>query len=252
MKKLLFGLLLPFLAIVNIANAQETYPVNDLPGAELGPYLTEVTPPSSRDFTPTNCNDLSQDISIVLGVASPDPGSPERVGLQLGRIFRDGTASTCPFKVYPGDFNLGTQYGYHAIQFSNISPDPVCITINVTLNGGASPCATNGHGLVYQSADGLNPAPYDPLNQSANYLGDLGSSVSQPFSVTVNPGFFEVVFTNTSSVSQCDVAFNITVDPADAGKISCQSNPVPISNWAIIFGVIAIAVFTLLRIKRGL
>ena len=250
MKKLFLPLLLPALAIVNIAIAQDSFPVNDLPGAELSSGTTVKSPAAMRDFSPTNCNDLSQNISINLGLASPAPGSTERVGIQFGRIFRDGIPSICPSKAYPGIFNAQVPYGYHAIQFSNCSPVPVCITVNVYTNDGSLPCGTNAHANVYQSADGLDPAPYNPASQGANYLGDIGSSLSQPFSVTVNPGFFEVVFTNTATVSQCEVSFNITVFPEYEGAINCQCNQIPVSNWALILVAIAIVMFTTIRFRR--
>lgn len=252
MKKRILYLFLFALVMSNIAMGQENMPINDLPGAKIAPGLTETSPPANRDYTGTNCLDLTQYIEINLGLASPSPGSTERVGIQDGRIFRDGAATTCPSEIYPGIFNVGTSYGYHTIQFSNWSSNPVCITVNVLVDA-PSTCGTNAHGLVYQSVDGLNPAPYDPLNQGTNYLGDIGSSMSQPFSVTVNPGYFEIVFTNTGSVSQCEVAFNITVDPADAGSIHCESEPttpVPLSNWPIIFVVGAIVLFTLIRFRK--
>jgi hypothetical protein len=252
MKKRTLYLVLFALVMSNIAMGQENMPINDLPGAKLAPGLTETSPPASRDYTGTNCLDLTQFIEINLGLASPSPGSIERVGIQEGRITRNGVASTCPSMAFPGITNPGTSYGYHAIQFSNWSSNPVCITVNVLVDG-TSTCGTNAHASVYQSVDGLNPAPYDPLNLATNYLGDLGSSVSQPFSVTVNPGYFEIVFNNNSSVSQCEVAFNITVDPADAGSIHCDAEPatpVPVSNWPIIFVVGAIVLFTLIRFRK--
>lgn len=254
MRNLLLSLILGFLTLTNVAIGQELLPINDLPGATLTSAVTELTPPTSKDYTPTNCDDLSQNISFILGVASTDPGSPERVGVQLGRIWRDGVPSVCPTKAYPGIFNAGTSYGYHAIQFSNVSANPVCITVTAFVDGGTSPCAANAHGIVYQSADGLNQTPYDPANQGANFLGDIGSSVSQPFNVTVNPGYFEIVFTNTFSVSQCEVAFNITVDPGDAGAIQCDPYPaaVPMSSWPLVMVVLAIVIFTVFRYRRKL
>lgn len=251
MKKLFLSLILSALGIISITNAQDSFPINDLPGAQIAPGITITAPQGAREFTATNCNDLTQPISIRLGQPSPDPGSPERVGMQYGRIFRDAIASSCPSKPYPGSFNLGNVYGYHAIQFSNCSGEPVCITVNVNLNSADVACGTNAHGHVYQSSDGLNPAPYDPLNQSVNFLGDLGSSISQPFSVTVNPGFFEVVFTNTAAVSPCELEFSITVPEENAGAINCQCEHVPVSNWALIFGAMAVVVFTVIRARRN-
>jgi len=147
MKKILFIFLLAAMAVLNYAYAQEEFPINDLPNAEVVTIVKGGNQPAFRDFSPTDCSDLSQDISIILGQASPNPGSQERVGIQFGRIFRDAIASACPFKVYPGIFNTSTQFGYHAIQFSNCSSEPVCITVNVNVNNGSSPCGTNAHAI---------------------------------------------------------------------------------------------------------
>jgi len=249
MKKLF--LLLMLIPIGLIGFGQDSYPINDLPGATVATGATLPTYPGTRDFTPTNCNDLTQPISIVLGVPSPNPGSPERVGTQDGRIFRDAVPSVCPSKPYPGLYSQGYTFGYHAIQFSNCSPKPVCITVTVNLDGGGGPCGTNAHALVYQSYDGQDATPYDPVNQSVNYLGDLGSSVSQPFEVEVKPGYFEVVFTNTFTVSQCDVSFSITVPEGSEGAINCGCGEIPISNYALIIGILAIAVFTVARLRKS-
>jgi len=256
MKKLFIGFVLIALTVSSSVFGQENYPINDVPGAPVASATTEPQPPSNKDYTVTNCGDLTQDISIVLGVASVSPGSPERVGLQSGRLFRDGIASACPGKAYPGNFNVGTNYGYHAIQFSNVSADPVCITVNVNVDGGAGPCGTNAHAMVYQSANGLDDTPYDPADLGINFLGDIGSSITQPFSVTVNPGFFEIVFSNTTSVSQCDVSFNITTAPGDSGAIQCDPTPpapaVPMSSWPLYLVGIALVIVTVLGVRRKL
>ncbi len=243
-------MLVVLLGISYTANSQ-TFTPNDVPGGKASPGTGILVPPGTREYSPTNCDDLTQPISIQLGLASGSPGSPERVGIQNSRMFRDGIPSTCAGKPYPDGPYSGT-FGYHAIQFSNCSDGPVCITINVYADGGSNPCSTgyNSFTMVYQSPDGLDPEPYDPNDLSVNFIGDVGSSGTETFSVTVDPGFFEVVFTNVYSLSQCDVSFNITVPTGDEGAINCTCAEVPVANWALILGAIAIALLTVIRFRR--
>ena len=168
-----------------------------------------------------DCADASVPIAGQMGLTvSPAAPFTVRGGDQDGRIFRDGTASVCPVKVYPGDFNVGTTYNWTTIAMYNNEAVPVCITVTTDVDSGAAPCTTNGHGQVYQEAGGLSMTPYNPLDQSVNFVGDVGSSVSQPFEVEVGPGWFEVLFTNTSAQDNCDFAFTITGPPA--GVITCE------------------------------
>lgn len=126
---------------------------------------------------------------------------------QLGRIFRDGTPSGCGGKAYPGIFNPGTPYYYETFNFQAQGSGAVCVRVNFDPNTGATPCATNAHASAYSGT-------YDPNNQSANYLGDVGSSVTQPFQFTIAGGSsFQVVVTNTASQANC--SFSFTVDNAN-------------------------------------
>ena len=129
---------------------------------------------------------------------------PSMSGAQLGRIFRDAIPSTCPSKVYPGIFNVSTTYNYDAYTFTNSSSMAVCVTINFDPNsGGITPCGTNAHAIAYLGS-------YDPNNQPANYVGDVGSSITQPFSFQVSAGQnFVVVVTNTASQASCNYSFSL-------------------------------------------
>jgi hypothetical protein len=236
-------------SLVSLLASAQNYPVNDLTGAPTAPGTEIRNPASNRDYTPANCDDLTIPIAIQVGIASANPGSPERVGTLNDRIFRDAIASTCPGKAWPGSFG-GGPYAYSAIQFSNCSGSPVCVTVNVNLDGGSSPCGSNAHGYVYQSADGADATPFDPANIALNFLGDQGSSLTQPFSVTVNPGLFEIVFINNFGISNCDVSFSITVPPGSVGSIKCSCESVPVSNWALLIGVLAIVTFTVFRFRK--
>ncbi len=124
--------------------------------------------------------------------------------LQLGRIFRDASPSTCPSKVYPGIFNAATSYGYTVHSYSIQGGAATCLTVNFDPNSGGTPCGTNGHMSAYIGS-------YDPANQSANYVGDVGSSLTQPFDFTVPAGAtFKLVVTNTSAAATCNYQFSFT------------------------------------------
>lgn len=120
---------------------------------------------------------------------------------QLGRIFRDGIPSACPSKVYPGIFNATTTYNYSAHTLYNNGPT-ACVTVSFDPSAGANPCGTNAHANAYLDS-------YNPANQAANFLGDVGSSVTQPFSFTV-PGGSRVIIvvSNTSAQANCTYAFS--------------------------------------------
>ncbi len=170
-------------------------------------------------FAQGDCNDLTSPIETQIGLSVEPAGFFVRSGSQLGRIFRDAIPSACPSKVYPGIFNAGTTYNYTAIRFYNSDIGPTCITVNFDPNSGAAPCTTNGHAMIYQGAGGVSTTPYDPANQGTNYLGDVGSSATQPFSATVEPGWFEVVFTNTSAAANCSIQFSFA---PNGGVIMCD------------------------------
>jgi hypothetical protein len=122
---------------------------------------------------------------------------------QLGRIFRDGIASTCAGKSYPGIFNAATIYNYQVFNFHAIGSGLVCVKVNFDPNSGGTPCGTNAHASAYSGT-------YNPGNQSANYLGDVGSSVTQSFQFPLAGGAaFQVVVTNTASAASCSFSFTV-------------------------------------------
>jgi len=175
-----------------------------------------------------NCDDLMIPIQGQMGLDVEPADFFVRAGSQTGRIFRDAIPAVCPNKIYPGDFNPGLPYNWTAVRLYNSDTSPLCITINVDVDSGVFPCGTNGHAHVYQSADGLDTEPYDPVNQANNFVGDRGSSVSGPFSVDVAPGWFEIVFSNTSAPDNCD--FSFTVDDGGTGLIQCDDATAGISE----------------------
>ena len=129
-------------------------------------------------------------------------------GTQLGRIFRDGTPSTCTPEAYPGIFNATTTYYYNVHgPYANPGPNPSCVT--VSWNEGS--CTTNAHPSAYQNS-------YDPANQGNNYLGDVGSSLTQPFAFTLPAGQALVIAVSTTAagVPNCNYSFTIS-------GVACQS-----------------------------
>ncbi len=180
------------------------YPISDLPGAPLQMGSSGNQPEGEQSAVTKIQN--STIYSVMIGKATDPAFKSERVGLQLGRIFRDGTAATCPQKTYPGNFNTSSSYGYTALLFYNPNPTPFCLTINFDTGD----CGTNSHSHLYQRNDGTQTNIYDPSNQSANYLGDVGGSLTQPYSVEIKQGYFEIVLTNTTNVSQCNTSFSFT------------------------------------------
>lgn len=141
------------------------------------------------------------------GSACPPPGgvvaSFSGATTQAGHIFRDAIPSVCPSKVFPGLINPATTYNYESFLYSNISGAAACVTVNFDPAAGGSPCGINAHASAYLGS-------YDPNNQATNYVGDVGSSVTQPFSFTV-PATTDlvVVVTNTGSQAICSFGFDI-------------------------------------------
>jgi hypothetical protein len=125
---------------------------------------------------------------------------------QLGRLFRNGIPSACPGKSYPGIFSSGQTNVYAEHAFTNPSSSTACVTVDFDPNSGANPCGVGAHASAYLGS-------YDAANQAANFLGDVGSSVTQPFAFDVPGGanFLVVVASNGGPVS-CD--FSFTVDNA--------------------------------------
>jgi hypothetical protein len=190
---------------------------------------------SAPAFSQGDCDDLiGTPIEIAMGLDTQPTGFNVRSGFQLGRIFRDGSPTVCPNEAYPGDFNQATTYNYTAVRF--YATTAMCITVNVNVDNGTTPCTTNGHGHVYQSSDGSSTSPYDASAQATNYLGDLGTSATGAISVDVVTGWFEVVFTNTSAQNNCNLQFTFTDLTAQGGKIRCDE-PLNIQQNSDLSGV---------------
>ncbi len=179
---------------------------------------------ASADLVPVNDVGISAvpHQSLIVGTPTPQGGAicPDGPVLasftgastQDGRIFRDAIPSACPNKVYPGIFGQGTTFNYETFTYANTDAAAACVTVNFNPDtAGAAPCATNAHASAYIDS-------YDPANQAVNFVGDVGSSLAQPFSFEVPGGQNMVlVVTNTSSAAVCDFAFEVVALPCDAG-----------------------------------
>lgn len=134
---------------------------------------------------------------------------------QDGRIFRDAIPSVCPTKAYPGIFGNGTTFNYETFTYQNTSAAAACVTVNFDPDTvGASPCATNAHMSAYIGS-------YNPANQAANFVGDVGSSLAQPFSFEVPASSSMVlVVTNTSAAAVCTFGFEVL-------NLPCEEGPAP-------------------------
>jgi hypothetical protein len=132
-------------------------------------------------------------VNGTLGSGSPD--HPSVTGLQTpNRLFRDGVPSTCAVpKVCPGPFSSGS-FNYDAYTFTNETPDPQCVTVFYDPNTGANPGGVNIHAVAYLGT-------YQEVI-CTNYLADVGSSDTLPFSFTVPGGadFVVVIVANNPGV----------------------------------------------------
>ncbi len=136
------------------------------------------------------------------------------------RINRNGTASTCAGKAYPGTFSSAT-LGYTVEGPFGPTASNHCVT--VTWNTGT--CNTNAHPVAF--LNGFDPAW--GASNAANYLGDAGSSVSGSFSFPVSAGeSFVLVFMNTGSLSGCTYSYSFTYDGAGSAAAGPECTlPVP-------------------------
>lgn len=179
------------------------------------------------------CNNVSgATFNSTIGTSAvPTPSDFNyQTGTQLGRIFRDGIASTCLGKACPGDFNTANSYYYDTYSFINNSANAECIEIGFDVGT----CGTNVHAMVFLGSY-TPPAGAGQLCGSNTFLGDVGSSTTQPFVVEIPAGAtFTVVMSNTASLQICDYSF--TLNPVTPGVVisgtGCVAVPT-LSQWGI-------------------
>jgi hypothetical protein len=114
------------------------------------------------------------------------------------RLFRDGVASTCTSpKVFPG-VQAGTNL-FETFEFRNFG---IATCVTATLDVGN--CDREMHLMAYLDS-------FDPNSLSTNYLADVGSSESQPFSFVVpaHQRFVMVAQTNNGPTT-CSYRFTLS------------------------------------------
>jgi hypothetical protein len=143
------------------------------------------------DSEDPDCAPACPTIQASLGQGSND--WPSQSSTQNGRLLRNGITNECGiFDGCPG--TLGTQFQvYDAYTFE----DTGCVTVEFDTGS----CGTDIFAAAYQGQ-------YNPSQQCGNYLGDIGSSTSQPFSFTTE-GTWTLVVTSVNGPTECDYSFQV-------------------------------------------
>lgn len=119
---------------------------------------------------------------------------PFSTGAQNNRIFRDGTATNCKGKAFPG--TLTGKFKYDAYRFQNTGNEDRCITVNLNK---VSCSNTSLFAAAYLNC-------FNPNNIAQNYIADAGTSnVGKGFSFNVpaKSQFVVVVSSVVSSDVSC-------------------------------------------------
>lgn len=202
----------------------QTFPLGQVRAAQIGSSsdvpprpkkpksLTSLTPKEAKPKVDTSPAPIHVDgaacsvVNGVLGSGSLDwPGTTQT---QATRLLRDANPSNCGSpKTYPGASGAGA-FATDAYTFSNQAPAAQCVTVNFDPTAGGGACGTNVHAVVYLGS-------YDPNDVSANYLGDVGSSVAETFSFVVpaERDFIVVIAANNPGVGVgCTYQFTVVGD----------------------------------------
>lgn len=177
--------------------------------------------PDSASSAETLLSSVAESFANPSGLTSSCPVTttiagqldPVNSSSQTGRLFRDGSPSTCSGEPFPGLTDEGSLFRYETFgPYQNYGSQDTCVVVSYDplVPTGCGPVA---HAVVYQNA-------YDPENQEMNYLADSGSSATQPFSFTLPAGesFMFVVQSTVQLISACDFAFTVS-------EVPCQETP---------------------------
>lgn len=146
-------------------------------------------------------------------------------GQQDGRLLRDGVASTCGNKSYPGETGTGTVFNHETVAGSNDATSATCFEVEFNPEQCPNPCVNDAFASVHSPA-------YDAEDLRVGYLGDAGLSAQRSFYVTVPPQSpFEVAITNTLGAFNCNYSIRIKpsifADGFDHGDALSWSVPAP-------------------------
>jgi hypothetical protein len=168
--------------------------------------------------------------AVVLGPFSGTWDGTEP--LSNGRLFRDGIQSDgITQKPWPGVFNGGSFYKYEVFQFYNNGPADV-----VTVNGTFTEDDFGSFLSAFRGTVFLN----DLASNEPNYLGDIGLSISQPFSflAPANTPFFVLANATDSEASPNSSTVSFTV----SGNFVSTPSAVPEPTSMEIFGLGALGI----------
>ena len=226
---LLFSVLVFFVLVTDASFAQN--PANDVGiVTKSGSISTPSTTAQSVTLSSiTIANTFgSLPLPMPAGVVATDNGT------QMGRLFRDGTPTTCSSNTGFSTFNTSTSYPYETYEF--IAAEDGCMNINVTEFSGP-----DNYVGVYEGT-------YDPSDCSLNCIGQQGSSNVGLFSCPVTKGnTYILVVMEANSGLGIGETYSITIDNVQVGP------PVPISIWGIVLLFLLIGSYTIYkyRLKRA-
>ena len=148
---------------------------------------------------------------------------------QNGRIFRDGVASACdPKKNCPAGTPFGSTANLFDVYTYDVSnPGTPCNCVTVNLNVGT--CGANVHAQAFSGVFTAQPTfTCGTPALGFEYLGDVGSSVSQKWSFEIPPTAtkFSLVFGTNNGVGSKGCTYSASVTCAATPSIGCALLPV--------------------------
>lgn len=205
----------PEVATSDIPAISDWVAVDDVGGVAL-PNSGTV---SARGIRAVGVSACPASVSGTLGTCGSAPNCT--TFLSTGRIFRNAVASACsPAKACPGG-SAGGPFQNNVYQF-DIPADCQCLT--VSHNTGS--CGANVHGAAYLGA--VAPFAAYPANcvptSGVTYLGDVGSSVTQPYSFEIPPNANSTILsivTNSNFTPPPGCTFSFSIACVPSTSVAC-------------------------------
>ncbi|KAF0226141.1 MAG: hypothetical protein FD167_4883, partial [bacterium] len=215
------SLFIPFLALIlalffittsnsptSLAQTQEPVYTTDHHLLDINTLEKEYSTQKSEGATLVAATQVEPDslaatcltVSGVLGQGNKQ-AVPFSTGAQTSRVFRDGIATGCKGKPFPG--TLAGNFKYDAYRFQNTSSEDRCMTVNLNK---VSCSNTSLFASAYLNC-------FNPNNITQNYIADAGTSTNNrafSFNVPAGAQFVVVVSSVVSSNVSCrDYSFSI-------------------------------------------